>query len=333
MKKNKVEFNHIKPHERIAGLFVVLAFVAALSLSLAVAIQKGWFASKASYYTHLPSASGLHQGTQVLLSGLRAGWVDSVEFKDAGKIEVKFSVFEKYRQYLTQGTELQVTRPHIVGEKVLELVTGNASAKVLPQGALIPSAGNTDLVDVLSGRLLGPVLDDIAHVAADFKTIADSFTEQGLDKKLLTTMAKMDSLVVNMSAMGKELARAGNSLNKSKRLDKLLGQTEVAIGNLNQILPHIAQDTPQLMQNLPDLIDKLSLLAGNLNQMAPTLKSIAPQLPATSRRAAEAIDESVVLMKAMQQLFFLDGKVKRIRAEEAKRDLEQNSSRHNAEQD
>ena len=62
-------------------------------------------------------------------------------------------------------------------------------------------------------------------------------------------------------------------------------------------------------------------LVGHLNtltsELAPAVKAVGPKLPNASLRALEALDEAVVILKAMQKSFLLSGKVQDVREEEA----------------
>ncbi len=47
---------------------------------------------------------------------------------------------------------------------------------------------------------------------------------------------------------------------------------------------------------------------------------MGPELPRTSKRAIEALDETVVTLKALQKSFLLRGSVQEVRTEEADRE-------------
>jgi phospholipid/cholesterol/gamma-HCH transport system substrate-binding protein len=53
--------------------------------------------------------------------------------------------------------------------------------------------------------------------------------------------------------------------------------------------------------------------------LAPALETVGEDLPQASVRALEALDEAVVLLKAMQKTFLLSGKVEDVRKEEKNR--------------
>ena len=71
-------------------------------------------------------------------------------------------------------------------------------------------------------------------------------------------------------------------------------------------------------KQMGQLIASLSTLAKEFEKLAPAIQEVAPDLPRTSRRAVEALDEAVVLLKAMQKSIFLRGNVEDVREEESK---------------
>ena len=67
----KIKFNHF---ERVAGLFVLTALVGCIGAAMAVAIKKGWFATKVPFETIMPSAP---KGN-VDITGQRFLWTSNI---------------------------------------------------------------------------------------------------------------------------------------------------------------------------------------------------------------------------------------------------------------
>jgi phospholipid/cholesterol/gamma-HCH transport system substrate-binding protein len=86
MKLNMTKF------ERTAGIFMLTAFLGFAFFTAFVAIKQGWFESKKVFKTTFIQGEGLHAGTAVQMSGLRAGSVDKVFLTEDNKIEVVLSV-------------------------------------------------------------------------------------------------------------------------------------------------------------------------------------------------------------------------------------------------
>jgi phospholipid/cholesterol/gamma-HCH transport system substrate-binding protein len=60
-------------------------------------------------------------------------------------------------------------------------------------------------------------------------------------------------------------------------------------------------------------------MTGEFKKLTPAIAEIAPDLPRTTRRAVEALDETVVVLKAIQKSWFFRSNVKDVRQEEEKR--------------
>ena len=88
---------------------------------------------------------------------------------------------------------------------------------------------------------------------------------------------------------------------------------------LKTILPELNHEVPSLGRQLGQLVKSVTVLAKEFETLTPAIKEIAPDLPRTSRRAVEALDETVVLLKALQKSFLLRGNVKEVKEEESQR--------------
>ena len=64
----------------------------------------------------------------------------------------------------------------------------------------------------------------------------------------------------------------------------------------------------------------MAILTDEVQKTLPLLKEAAPEIPHASRRALEALDETVVTLKAIQKSFLLRGNVEDVRKEEAVRE-------------
>ena len=127
--------------ERAVGWFVALA-LALLVFGFAyyvyhTAARKGWFLTKAPYYTYTERASGLKVGDPVMLMGLAVGQITRMEPMPPDSpynICVEFEIKDPYYGYLwTEGSRAKVTAADLLGKRVLEVTGGNRpkAAKIL----------------------------------------------------------------------------------------------------------------------------------------------------------------------------------------------------------
>jgi phospholipid/cholesterol/gamma-HCH transport system substrate-binding protein len=64
------------------------------------------------------------------------------------------------------------------------------------------------------------------------------------------------------------------------------------------------------------MVKNMSVLTHEMQKLAPAIAAIAPEFPKTSMRAVEALNETVVLLKALQKSFLLRGNVEAVREQE-----------------
>ena len=313
----KIKFH---PFERAAGLFVLVALGGALFFTASVAVKKGWFERKVSYQVKIESADGVFSGTSVQIAGLRAGHVDEIELLAADEILVHFKVFEKFTPKIRQDSKVQIVRPFIIGEKVLDVSIGSESQPRLEEGAELALVQSFDIMEVLNGRKMGPFLGSLEQLTLNLKTLVEAFGDPERTQALVRVFDRLDPLIDNLNAMSAEFTQLGKTVNKHQRLDKLLPLLISLTKELNAVLPSLNEEVPDLGMQLGQVVKNLAILTEEFQKLTPAISAVAPDLPRTGLRAVEALDEAVVLLKAMQKSWFLRSKVEGVREEEAKRE-------------
>ena len=118
--------------ERAVGWFVMLA-VALLVFGFAyyvynAAERKGWFKTKAYYFTFTSSANGLKPGDPVTLMGLPVGRITRMEPmkpESPYNMYVEFELTDPYYGYMwTEGSLASVTPAGLLGSRALEVTKG-----------------------------------------------------------------------------------------------------------------------------------------------------------------------------------------------------------------
>jgi phospholipid/cholesterol/gamma-HCH transport system substrate-binding protein len=309
----KIKFNKF---ERVAGLFVLIAVVGAITATIAIAVKKGWFESKIHYETMVESADGIRKGTLVQVSGIRAGQVQSVELVSAKEIKVNFEVLEKFRNQLREDSQVQIVRPFVIGDKVLELTVGSADLAVLPEGVVIASKPSMDLMDLLSGRTLGPFLGTVEKLTSSLELLMTAFTDRNRIESFVKVFDRLEPLVQNLNAMSIRVTKITDVANKNKRVEKIVISLTQVSEELEKVLPILSANAPQMAEQVPMLISNLAVLTEEFKKLTPAITAIAPELPRASKRAIEALDETVITLKSLQRSFFLRGSASDVREEE-----------------
>lgn len=334
----KIKFNH---YERVAGLFVLGCLVALLFSLIGIAVKQGWFDSRVRFTTTFINGDGLHSGTTVQIAGLRAGSVDEVELTSDNQVRVKFSVLSKFQSRVRKDSVASLVRPFIIGDRILDISLGSEAQELLAEGAVMKSRENLDLMTILSGRRLGDYVETMGGMMDSLRILAEGFLNKERSVSLLNMMDKIEPLVENVNTMALEMIQLSQQATGDKNLKKVMAGLTITTKEINQVLPrvrqvmpviaevmplvqdlipHVKEKAPQLGKNLEQLVGNLALMTEQFKVVLPALAEIAPELPRSSRRAVEALDEAVVLLKAMQKTWVISGSAEEVREEEAARD-------------
>lgn len=318
--KDDKKFNK---YERIAGAYVLLCAVGIVALLVSVVVKKGWFEPRASYVTYVHNAKDIHEGTEVMTSGLRVGWVSDVNVVGPQKIRVDLDVFEKHAPLITQGSEIAVVRAYLVGDKSLELLLGDTDAQPLQVGSEIPNRNSVDLVDFVSSKdlamslshavetvlnaekLIQPSLEKVTLLTDSLRKKVESMDSEHIDGALTSLLDGSSELSKNMSDMGRELAQVAAMLNKQERLQGLLDQSHDLVLGLNQRVPALTDQTQAFMTNMTHVMHSIEITTKELEKILPVMQQVSPELPALTKKTLSTLDEAVIMMRAMQKSFLL----------------------------
>jgi phospholipid/cholesterol/gamma-HCH transport system substrate-binding protein len=283
--------------ERIAGLFVVTAVAGAIVFTALAAIQKGWFQSKVEFKTKILTAEGMRPGSSVTISGIRAGEIEDIELLAADNIIVHFQIYEKFHRQIKTDSTVQIIRPFVIGDKAIEVTVGSEDKEMLPPGSFIESNVAFDMMDVVSGKKLGPFLGTLEGLLTSVNRLASAFSESKRVDSFIKMFDRMDPLILNLSKMSVEVTKLSSEF--------------------NQIIPQMRIEAPELGKQMSQMISHLNKLTAAIT---PAVAAVGPDLPRATKRAVEALDEMVVTLKALQKSFLLSGKVKDVKEEEQERE-------------
>lgn len=284
----KVKFNYF---ERVAGLFVLIALVGGGLTFVSAAVKQGWFSEKVRFVTYFENADGLYQGTKVQMSGLQAGTVDEIELAEDNRIKVHFHVLGKFKDKVRKDTTAQLLRPFVIGERSLDLSVGNPKLERMMDGEVVTSIETVDMMQVLGGRNLGNYMKDTGDMLKNIKILMEAFLSENRTTQMVQIFDQLSPLMANINKMSLEVTKLSKQATNSGHLEMMMGNMVILTQEMNKALPKVTA----------------------------TLNEVGPEMPATAKRAVEALNEMTILIKAMQKSLLLRSNVREVRQEEALR--------------
>lgn len=309
----KVKFNK---YERVAGLFVMCAIFGVAVTALSVAVKQGWFETKVHYSTVFENADGIHQGTLVQMAGLRAGAVEEVELEASNQIRVRFYVLGKFQPRIRQDSGIQLIRPFLIGERVIDVSVGSEQSPVLAGNSFVKSIEATDFMTLMSGKNLNAYLGKLGGILENMQLLVEAFADKKRGESIVRIFDRMDPLVKNLNTMSVEVIKLSKQATHDDGVQKLIGNLATTTSEINKILPDLNDENPHLARDLAVMTQNLAVMT---KALGPAVKAVEPELPGASLRLVEALNETVVVLKAMQKSFFMKSNVREVQDEETSR--------------
>ncbi len=278
--------------ERAVGVFVLLA-----TLLLAggfawylyqTAQRKGWFVTKARYYTLLDSATGLKVGDPVMLMGFTVGEITRITGQppdDFYNVYVEFTVREPYFGYLwTGGSKVRVSPADFLGKRTLEVTKGT---NYLPTHLVWPIRTYTlrEAEALVTNPTLGARRDKLLvdHVR-DPASLTNPYAPRWL------TLRPLDSdVLAALAAEGRPTLRVAD---RSQNAD---GFTAIWDLRRDEYVPYTPEAPPYFLppDEAPALSDRLVAIiqqteSALTNQLAATFTHLADLTSNANRAVVEA---------------------------------------------
>lgn len=118
--------------EHVVGIFVILAallLVGGFSYYIYhTAQRKGWFVTKAPFFTYVDSAVGLSVGQPVKMMGFNVGEVTRITAEEPGRdqnVYVEFIIKGEFIGYMWTDSKVKLTAGDLLGNRQLEVLKGN----------------------------------------------------------------------------------------------------------------------------------------------------------------------------------------------------------------
>lgn len=272
----------------------LLVFIVTTSIAtgvLVATIGNLSFGSTTEYRAVFSDATGVTEGDDVRVAGVKVGTVQGIDIVDDIRAEVVFDVDTDVR--LDGATNATIRYRNLLGQRYLSLTQEGESSDEMGEGDAIPvsrTQPSLDLTDLFNGfkplfEALSP--DDVNKLSFEIVQVFQG--EAGTVESLLASTASLTSTLADR--------------------DEVIGDL---LDNLDYVLDHIADRDRQLTR----LIDSFRTLVGGLkedrNEILDSLDSIS-DLAVQTAGLADDIREPLV--RDIKELRKVAGNLNRGRAE------------------
>lgn len=274
------------------GLFVVGGFfLFALGLFW-IGDRRLLFTESLELQTQFANLSGLKTGSKVMVSGMDAGEVLTIQVPPGPgrKFVVRFRVVSSFRPVLRADSVASIQVEGLVGSKVLQVDTGTEAAAAVANGATLPSREPVEIAAVIQQSVdmikkIDGAVDDVQ--ARIIKTI-DTVGNVGEQAQKLVVNTGND--ISEIMAAGKKITTGVNGVVTDIRNGRGLAGKLL---NDEQIYPRIEST----MKNVESATQNMTQATGDIRKVVADVEK--RKLGATLEKTAANVEQATAQLKSI----------------------------------
>ena len=280
--------------------FVVVTVLATGTLAMTIGNIR--FGATTAYRALFTDATGLMQGDDVRIAGVRVGEIKAVDVAERGRralAEVTFTVDAS--SPLAVSTRAQIRYRNLVGQRYVALTEGAGSSRPLAAGGTLPlrqTQPALDLTVLFNGfkplfAALSP--DDVNAFAMEIvKTL------QGEAGDVNSLLGRTASLTSTLADRDQVIGRTVDNLNSVLgTVDARGKQLSTLIVELQRFVSGLSQDRKAIGASLTNIADLADATSGLLEEGRPAIRSDVKRL---GEVAGNLDDDKEVVAGVLQRL-------------------------------
>lgn len=249
------------------GLFV---FIAILTVLLTVFWVKGFSVglSEHSYDVYFAKVSGINEGDQVSVNGVRKGKIDKIELA-GDSVKIKFNLDKTIK--IREDYNIYIAATELTGGKVLYLEPGKSKIELDPELALHGTPG-ADFSTLMNS--IGEITDNVKNLLGDFKKSSESLNnvlanvndivgDGNMKNNLKTTLANLSVSSQNLNQLVSESRNGISGL--TSKLGRTVDNVDIVIGDNSKELKNTLNDIQSLTTSVDTLVSNLNLVVSDIN--------------------------------------------------------------------
>ena len=250
------------------GVFIITLLLVLLSSIFFLLKEKGVFDTRFTYHFTTDSAAYFSVGMPLKFSGFNIGVIDKISLKDDGSVYMNFSVSQKNRRWLTQGSILMIIKP-LLGSPHIELYT-SADSPLLDDGAVMSILLSDNINDLIVK--LQPAVKKAVNILNSIDKITTYLASEDSElKQVLKNLNKFSAKLANSDSL---LTSATGDKASTQNIINSINETAQIMQDIKKITASLKQD---IVTPASSSIKELELIMKDINMK---LKTINPTVEA-----------------------------------------------------
>ena len=269
--------------ERIVGIFVLIAMFILLGLLLSSGKTKNLFEDYITIYGELQSIQAVNKDAEVVISGLPAGTVTSVDITDDNKVILTMKILKKYHNLLREDSIATLSSFNfaVVQKSMIEITTGSTDKTLLKDGSTMAIDEAFNIKEMIAK--IEPIFISLEDSIQKMNNVLSAIDHD----KLKVTLNNMNVLTTGIRDITQHMT-AGKGLIGSALYEKEMES------NVKTIAVNMVDVTKELSIMMKQLNNQIADMPELVNKIGPLLKEADKTIKASQRiwPLSSAMEES-----------------------------------------
>jgi phospholipid/cholesterol/gamma-HCH transport system substrate-binding protein len=302
----------------IVGIFILVGLALLVAIILIMGGQRKSFSRTIHVTAIFDDVSGLQQGNNLWLAGVKVGTVRKITFNSDSKVVVSMSILASMQSHIHKDAKAKISSESLIGNKIVVLTGGSPQSPIIQSGDILgiqTSLSTEDMMNTLQQNnknllVITTDLKDLGHrLATGQGSLGKLMHDETLVNTLQGTLNKLNTAAGNSKAFTDNLSSyTSRLLDKGSLTSEMVSDTIVFNRLRNTVIQmqQIAQSAQAVVNN----IDKASSGLKNDSSPAGVLLNdakAAADLKSTLNNlnmGSQKLDED---LEALQHNFLLRG--------------------------
>lgn len=281
------------------GVFVLILFITISTFVILLLEEKGTFDKRFNFYFTANSASSFNVGMHLDFSGFNIGVIDNISLEDNGNVIMTFSVSQKNRKWISNGTYLLLKKP-LIGSAHIEVHSTIGNEPLQPE-SIIEIKMSDDINDMISK--LEPAVDNIIHIISHVETLTQTMSAPNSD--IMQVLHNMNTFSTKLAKDDALLTTITGDINSTNNVISSLNQLNTLMQELNKISSDISLITQSLDSKIIEpsssVVNELDIIMKDVTHKLETLNATVNEVGGYDKELKEIKEQiSSGLVKSNQ---------------------------------
>ncbi len=292
----------------VVGIFIVLGVLFLVGGVLTIGNLHSTFQKKMNVSSVFGDVNGLASGNNIWFSGVKIGTVKKTEFYGHSQVKVIMNINIESKQYIRKDAKVKVSTDGLIGNKILVIYGGSASAPEIEEGDTLSNEAMLSTETIMSTFQKSNlnVLALTKKLGAGEGTIGKLLNSDSVYNNIAATTHSLQMASANAQTLIGALGNFSAKLNKNGTLVNELVTDTVVFNSLKASvikLHSIADSATIFVNNLKEASANPKSTVGILlhdEQSGANLKATIGNLNSSSKKLdqdLEALQHSFLLRK------------------------------------